>query len=128
MEFAIVAPLFFLLIFGMIEFGRVIMVQQVLTNASREGARLAVLDNSTIASVTSAVTGYLSAAGLSGGSIAVLNSSGSPAEPSTMSSGDPITVKVSIPFSNVSLLSTPWFFKADATLQASTVMRRETVQ
>ena len=42
-EFAIVAPLFILLVFGMIEFGRMVMVQQVLTNASREGARLAVL-------------------------------------------------------------------------------------
>ena len=41
-EFAIVAPLFFLLIFGMIEYGRMVMVQQVITNASREGARRAV--------------------------------------------------------------------------------------
>ena len=31
----------------MIEFGRAIMVQQVLTNASREGARLAVFDSPT---------------------------------------------------------------------------------
>ncbi len=44
-EFAIVAPIFFLLIFGMIEFGRVVMVQQLLTNASREGARLGVLND-----------------------------------------------------------------------------------
>ena len=35
--------MFFLMVFGMIEFGRAIMVQQVLTNASREGARVAVL-------------------------------------------------------------------------------------
>ena len=37
-EFALVAPLFLLFLFGMIEFGRMVMVQQVLTNASREGA------------------------------------------------------------------------------------------
>ncbi len=35
-EFAIVAPVFFLLVFGMIEYGRMVMVQQVITNASRE--------------------------------------------------------------------------------------------
>ncbi len=38
-EFAIVAPLFFMLVFGCIEFGRALMVQQILTNASRVGAR-----------------------------------------------------------------------------------------
>ena len=46
-EFAIVAPLFFLLVFGMVEFGRMVMIQQVLTNGSREGARKAVLDGAT---------------------------------------------------------------------------------
>ena len=46
-EFAVVAPIFLLLVFGMIEYGRMVMVQQVLTNASREGARVAVLDGST---------------------------------------------------------------------------------
>ena len=39
-----VAPVLFLIVFGMIEFGRMVMVQQVITNASREGARVAVLD------------------------------------------------------------------------------------
>src|SRR5205823_8867626 len=31
-EFAVVAPVFFLLVFGMIEYGRMVMVQQVITN------------------------------------------------------------------------------------------------
>ena len=37
-EFAIVAPVFFLMVIGFIEFGRALMVQQVLVNASRVGA------------------------------------------------------------------------------------------
>ena len=37
-EFALVVPVFFLMVFGMIEFGARIMVQQLLTNAAREGA------------------------------------------------------------------------------------------
>src|SRR5690606_32800631 len=41
-EFALVAPIFVLFVFGMVEYGRMVMVQQVLTNASREGARRAV--------------------------------------------------------------------------------------
>jgi Flp pilus assembly protein TadG len=42
-EFAFVAPIFFLLVFGLIEMGRMMMIQQSLTNAAREGCRTAVL-------------------------------------------------------------------------------------
>src|SRR6266581_3486012 len=58
-EFAVVAPVFFLMVFGMIEYGRMVMVQQVITNASREGARVGVLDGATTADVTTAVNNYL---------------------------------------------------------------------
>src|SRR5262245_57058974 len=49
-EFAVVAPIFLLLVFGMIEYGRMVMVYQIVTNASREGARAAVLDGATTSS------------------------------------------------------------------------------
>ena len=42
-EFALVAPVLFMFLFGLIEWGRVVMVQQSLTNAAREGCRMAVL-------------------------------------------------------------------------------------
>jgi len=42
-EFAIVLPLLMLLLFGMIEFGLIIYNKQVITNASREGARYAIV-------------------------------------------------------------------------------------
>ena len=65
-EFAMVAPLFILLVFGMIEYGRMVMVQQLLTNGSREGARKAVLDGATTAEVQSVVSTYLQNASISG--------------------------------------------------------------
>jgi Flp pilus assembly protein TadG len=40
-EFAIIAPLLFVLLFGIIEFGAVLYNQAVITNASREAARYA---------------------------------------------------------------------------------------
>jgi Flp pilus assembly protein TadG len=52
--FALVAIPFFILVLGMIECGRFVMVQQILTNASQEGARVAVLSTSTSSDVTSA--------------------------------------------------------------------------
>ena len=42
-EFALVLPLLFLLIFGIVDFGRAMFYQNEITNATREGARIAIL-------------------------------------------------------------------------------------
>ncbi len=42
-EFALIAPLFFLLLFSIIEFGRAVYYIQMLNNAAREGARYAIV-------------------------------------------------------------------------------------
>ena len=118
-EFALVAPVFLLLIFGILEFGQLIMVQQILTNASREGARLAVLEGTTLSEVQTALDEYLANSSISGASVTVTPSSLSNAE-----SGAPITVTVSVPFSQVSWIPSPWLLDG-TTLSASTLMRRE---
>lgn len=43
-EFALVAPFFFLLLFGIVEAGRFMFYYQVLNNATREGARYAIVN------------------------------------------------------------------------------------
>ena len=43
-EFALVAPMFFLLLFGIIEAGRFIFYYETLSNATREGARYAIVN------------------------------------------------------------------------------------
>jgi Flp pilus assembly protein TadG len=121
-EFAIVAPVLVLLILGMIEYGRLVMCQQVLTNATREGARAAVLDGATASSVNTVVSNFLTASRVHGATITV-----DPSSPSSAAFGAPVTVSVSVPFSQVSWLPTP-IFLGSKTLTASTVMRRETVQ
>src|SRR5262245_45245910 len=65
-EFAIVVVLLLALVLGIIEFGRVWMTFQVVTNASREGARVAALPTgfSTTADVTTKVNDYMTAAQL----------------------------------------------------------------
>lgn len=45
-EFALVAPLFFLLVFAIIDFGRYVYYVQILNNAAREGARYAIVHGS----------------------------------------------------------------------------------
>ena len=48
-EFALVAPIFFLLLFGIIEGGRFVFYYEVLNSATREGARFAIVHGSNAA-------------------------------------------------------------------------------
>ena len=117
-EFAIVAPIFFMVVIGIIEVGRAMMVQQVLINASRVGARRAVMLSSTQQAVTDAARDYASGVGVSGVSVTC-----SP-DPGTATSGTAITVGVSISAANVSWVPAPWFMGGKV-LTASSVMRKE---
>ena len=121
MEFAIIAPIFFLLVFGMIEFGRMVMVQQILTNASREGARKAVLDGVSNSDVEDTVEDYLTNASIAGATVTVTTQAPTPPD-----IAESRIVTVTIPFSQVSWLPAP-IFLSGKTLSASTSMRRETV-
>jgi Flp pilus assembly protein TadG len=114
-----VAPLLFLLIFGMFEFGRMVMVQQMLTNASREGARRGVLEHATVAEVESVVLDYLTSCSVTGATVSV-----SPAMLSDVGFGDPVSVTVSVPFDQVSWVPAPWFL-GGTNLTAQSVMRGE---
>lgn len=121
-EFALIAPFLVTIVLGIIEFGRVMMVEQILTNAAREGGRSAVLPGGTISNARTAVENYLTNSG-----VTLTNSATqvtvSP-DPSTATSGSSITVTISVPFSDVSWLSKP-LFMGTKTLGATVVMRKE---
>jgi Flp pilus assembly protein TadG len=121
-EFAVVAPIFVLLVFGMIEFGRMVMVQQMLTNAAREGARLGVIEGNTSTDVENRVDEYLAAASITGATVTVttLPASGD-------DTGDRISVTVSIPFSQVSWLPTPMYLGGES-LASTAIMRAEEIE
>jgi Flp pilus assembly protein TadG len=119
-EFAVVAPLLILLAFGIIEFGRGMMVQQVLTNGAREGARKAVLHGATTSDVNTTIDNYMSNSGITGYTKQV-----SP-NPATASAGTGVKVTVSVPYSSVTWLpigSVNWL--KNKTLIASAEMRKE---
>src|SRR5437764_4033585 len=82
-EFAFVAPVFFVMVLGVFEFGRAMMVQTLLTSAAQQGARAGALNGSQAGDVTSAVNNYLSGAGVSGASTACSPSPPSSAAPGT---------------------------------------------
>ncbi len=123
-EMAVIAPYLFLLVFGSIEFARMVMVKQSLTNAAREGCRTAVLaltDNDN--DVESAVRQYLR------GSIADYSDSETvrvsidPTNVANQPTGTTITVSVEVDCGDVSWL--PAGFLGGVTLQANATMNRE---
>ena len=61
LETAITLPLVLLVSVSIFEFGRAYQTWQVLTNAAREGARIAVITGTTDADVTGAVRNYMTA-------------------------------------------------------------------
>ena len=63
-EAAITVPIILLICVGIFEFGRAYQTMQVLTNAAREGARIAVITASTDAAVTARVRSYMQAGSL----------------------------------------------------------------
>jgi Flp pilus assembly protein TadG len=64
LEAAITIPIILLISVGIFEFGRAYQTWQVLTNAAREGARLAVINGTTDADVTARVRAYMQAGSL----------------------------------------------------------------
>jgi Flp pilus assembly protein TadG len=119
-EFALVAPLLFMLVLGMMELGRMLMVQQILTNGAREGARRAVLPGVTDAEVQAAIDSYMSNTGISGHTRLVSPSC------TNAEAGTPLEITVSLPYSNVSWLplgTLRWL--QGKTLTASVEMRKE---
>ena len=123
-EMAFIAPVLLLLVFGMIEYGRLIQVQQMLTNASREGARLAVVSSTTVSQVETKVKDYLTTCGLASSAVDALAITVNPNPLSGAASGSPVTVTVGAGFETVSWLPQPLYLSG-RTVTASTVMRRE---
>jgi Flp pilus assembly protein TadG len=122
-ELAVVAPVLFTLILGIVEFGRAMMVLELLDNAARAGARVGALSGSDTAAITSAVTTNLTNSGVTSTSVAVLVN-GSSANANTASTGDTITVSVSVPADQVCWLPVGRFL-GGSTLEGTMAMRRE---
>lgn len=130
-EMAIVLPIFLMVSFGIIEFGRAMMVANMVTNSAREGARMAVLDGSSNAQVTQAVHDFLQAAlkvkpADVAVTITITPAAGNP-DPANQCAAatarDLIAVDVQVPFSKVSIL--PATYIKTGNLIGRSAMRHE---
>lgn len=125
-EFAIILPLLIVLVFGIIEFSLLLYDKQVITNASREGARSGIVyrypDKVTDVEITDVVNTYCSS---------YLITFGSPNAPVTnvtrtgFGAGDELTVAVTYDYDFLVLPGFIASLTGGKTLNATTRMRME---
>jgi Flp pilus assembly protein TadG len=126
-ETAIIIPLVMLVSVAIFEFGRAYQTWQVLTNAAREGARVAVLEAYTDAQVTTTVRNYMTGGRLTNASTASITIVRN--EPFMSNTASRVTVNY--PFQFMVLNPIARMLRSDSTLgtpltmQSSALMRNE---
>ena len=121
-EMAIVLPLFFLVVLGIIEFGRALMVSQLLTTAARDAGRVAIMGGSSTAEVEQVVKDFVVATvGVAEADVAVVVTEEGGGDVSDADSGDLCTIQVNVAFDKVSYL--PGSYLSGKTLQGKCMMR-----
>jgi Flp pilus assembly protein TadG len=127
-EAALVIPIAFAIILGLLEYGRLVLIRQLVDNAAREGARLAVVSTSTLTTqdIQNCVTTRMSGLTLQGIAIQVYK-----ADPTTGANvgvwtdaalGDCIAVQVNGNFTpivpGISLLPNPLAMSTKVMMQS----------
>ena len=100
MEFAVVLPLLLVMLLGIIEMGRAMMVGEVTAASARLGARAAVISGATNAQVVGKITAYLQAGGIKNATTVISVNGAAGADLSTASAGDAIQVTVQAPMNS----------------------------
>ena len=123
-EFAVVAPVFFALVLGLVEFGRMTMVKQALSDAACVGCRTATLAttqnaNKAETAIRESLEPFMSASGDS----SICRITVQPADFSEIERGEEITVNVEVNFSDVTWISLGYL--ADSVLTGEATMKRE---
>ncbi len=121
-EFAIVAPVAFITILGVMEVGSGLMAMHLLNDAAMAGCRVGIIEGKSSANIQSAATAVLTAEGISGETATVKVNDGS-TDASSAGVGDEITVTVSVPVSKISWV--PVLKYLGGSLQGQYTMRRE---
>lgn len=125
-EFALIAPLFLLMLGGIIEFGQAFRIEHLLSNACRRGARTAIFSGSTTSQVQSSVSKQCEAMLKVKASDITVNVlvNGTIADVSSAVKGNQIDVQVSIPYSKA---GTGFFTKlfTNANLSSTCILEHE---
>jgi Flp pilus assembly protein TadG len=86
-EFALLLPVFMIILFGTIEFGMIMYSRELITNASREGARAGIIQVSpkpTAGTITTIATTYLTGTGINLADVTIAVTGAGGANPATL--------------------------------------------
>ena len=108
-EFAVVAPVVLLFVFGAIEFGRAMFLQHVAVNTARAACRHGILGSASNASIQSTAAAALQAVSVSGGTASVIVGGESGRDTNSAEPGETIDVTVSIPYGPNSWVPMPMY-------------------
>lgn len=122
-ELALVAPFIFLLVFSSMEFSRMMMVRQALTNAAREGCRHAALITTQDTTDSKTLVFDKLQSVIPQDAISAVRVNISPASVSSLPPGTRITTEVEVDCADVSWMP-PMLF-AGAKIRAASSMTRE---
>lgn len=123
-EMALVAPIFFLLVFAIVEFGRAVMIKHSLTEAARAGARTAALASTINTSkAESAAQDYLQQTLTGSFDLSQCRINISPDGLGTLDTGTTVTARVEVDFDDVTWI-TPSFLN-NAVLRGEASMTKE---
>lgn len=114
-----------MVVLGMFEMGRAIMVTEMLNHTARTGARAGAIASGSTANVQAAVDKLLGESGLDTDSCHVrILVNGVTGEVASAQAGDEICVEISVPYAEVTWVATPEYL-AGKNLSGRCVMRRE---
>lgn len=98
-EFALVLPIFLVILFSLFELGRALVEYNSLANAAREGARAGIVPTKTVTEITQAArSSTVTAGALPAVEVLAFRSGTQLADPATRTSGDSLQVRVSHTF------------------------------
>ncbi len=119
-----IAPVLFMFIFGLFELARVTMVQQAITNAAREGCRVATLATTNSTGLAAArIRDRLDGVIPHHTDPKIVKVQFSPATLALIASKTPITTTVDVNYGDISLL--PGWILGNSRLRVSVSMKRE---
>ena len=115
-ELAVVSPVLLAMLFGIIEFGWLFTVQHTMVNAAREGARLGILQGSTVDDIEQQTREFLEPMGLDQ-EVTI--------DVTEATVGDPfVRVRLTVPREQVSLVGNFFGFEG-GTVEGTAAMRKE---
>ena len=117
-EFALTAPILFMLLFAALEFGRMNMIRETVNNAAYEAARSCIVPGATNAEGVSAANAILQSIGVINSTVQV--------QPATITDTTPsVTATITVPY-NSNMWVTPLYSK-DGSATATCTLTRDWV-